>query len=266
MLRRMAAASLVFSCGAIAQTEFEAVSIKPNKSGEMAGGLRAMPGGRVNGMNVPVKVLIAWAYQVRESQISGEPGWVDSERFDVLTNSDGNPRTDYGHPELQTMFRSVLADRFKLSFHRDAKEQAVLLLRTAKNGPKIRPVEEGDCTDNPPPANPCHSLRMTKFAHIEGSRADLRGLSMLLAGFAGKIVLDKTDLKGSFSFTLDWTKYLQPPQMPPGVDPPPGAFDPMSVEPAISAALEEQLGLKLESGKGPVEILVIDHVERPSEN
>ena len=79
-------------------------------------------------------------------------------------------------------------------------------------------------------------------------------------------MVDNTGLKGSYSYTLDWTKYLQPPELPPGVVPPPNAFDPASMEPAIATALEEQLGLKLEPGKGPVEMIVVDHLERPSEN
>jgi uncharacterized protein (TIGR03435 family) len=246
--------------------EFEAVSIKPNKSGEISGGLRALPGGRVNATNVPLKVLIEWAYQVREFQISGEPGWVDSERFDVTTKANGNLRTGLFHPELETMFQAVLADRFQLALHKNTKEMPVFSLLVAKNGTKIHPADDGDCPDIPPSDNTCRSLHVTKFAHVDGKNAGMRGLASILTSFMGKIVVDKTDLKGSYTFSLDWAKFLQPPELPPGAAAPPGAFDPASVGPAIGEALQEQLGLKLESGKGPVEILVIDHVERPSEN
>ena len=271
----MAAAILVVSSwAALGQTaaptaplrEFTAVSIKPNKSGDSRVMMRGNRGGRLDATNVPVRSLITWAYQVREFQISGEPSWADSERFDVVTKSDGNPRFDFLKPELQTMFQSVLADRFKLALHRETKDLPMYSLVAAKNGPKIHAVDEGDCPEVPTPENPCRSLRHPRFSQLKGEKAPMGALVLMLGIVTGKTVADKTGLKGSFTYTLDWTKYLQPPQLPPGADAPPGAFDPMSVEPAIATALEEQLGLKLESTKGPVEILVIDHVERPTEN
>ncbi len=170
-------------------------------------------------------------------------------------------------PTLQTMFQGVLADRFRLTLHRETKEFPVYSLVAAKNGPKIHAVDEGDCPEVPNQQNPCRSLRNTKFAQLTGERAPMTALTLTLSALTQTIVVDKTGLKGSFSFTLDWTRYLEPPPSRGGDQPlPPGAFDPASVEPAISTALQEQLGLKLESGKGPVEILAIDHVERPSEN
>jgi uncharacterized protein (TIGR03435 family) len=247
--------------------EFDAVSIKPNKSGDSPSAMRGAPGGRLTATNVRVRQLITWAYQVRDFQISGEPAWVDSERYDVVTKSEGNPRFDFIQPTLETMFQGVLADRFKLALHRETKELPVYTLVVAKNGPKIHAVDEGDCPEVPTQQNPCRSLRNTKFGQLTGEKAPMAAITLMLAVYTGRTVLDKTGLKGSFSFTLDWTRYLEPPPSRGGDQPlPAGAFDPASVEPAISTALQEQLGLKLESGKGPVEILVIDHVERPSEN
>jgi uncharacterized protein (TIGR03435 family) len=245
---------------------FEVVSIKPNKSGEFRSMMRGYPGGRFTATNVTLKTLIDWAYQVRDFQVSGEPGWAATEKFDVAAKADGNPRFDFLKPELETMFQRVLEDRYKLSVHRSTKELPVDSLVVAKNGAKIHAVDEGNCPEVPPPNNPCRYLRPNRFAHLSAEKAPMSALAFTLTAFIGKTVIDKTDLKGSFTYMLDWSKYLQPPQMPPGVAPPPKAFDPMSMEPAIATALEEQLGLKLESGKGPVETLVIDHVERPSEN
>jgi uncharacterized protein (TIGR03435 family) len=274
MLRAMVVASFIFSSyGAFGQPaaplpEFSAVSIKPNKSGDSRRMMRGARGGRLNATNVPLRDLITWAYQVRDFQISGEPGWVDSERFDVVTKSEGNPRFDFLQPTLQTMFQSVLADRFKLTLHRETKELPVYSLVVAKNGPKIHAVDEGDCPEVPTPENPCRSLRRTKFTQLTGEKAPIAALALMLAATTNSTVVDKTGLKGSFSFTLDWTPDLPPPPPPGGGNQPVPAvsFDPSSMEPAISTALQDQLGLKLESGKGPVEILVIDHVERPSEN
>jgi bla regulator protein blaR1 len=267
MLRRIAMATLVLSpLVAWGQPEFEAVSIKPNKSGDARAVFHPSPGGRLTATNVTAKALIEWAYGVRDFQLSSKPGWADSERFDVAAKSDGNPRYDFTKPELETMFRSVLADRFKLAIHRTTKEMPIYSLVLAKNGPRIQAVDEGDCPEVPTPENPCRSLRPNKFGQLSAKKAPLPALALVLVGFVRRMVVDNTGLKGSYSYTLDWTKYLQPPEVPPGVVPPPNAFDPASVEPAIATALEEQLGLKLEPAKGPVEMIVMDHLERPSEN
>ncbi len=267
MLRRTTIAGLVLSSlVASGQSEFEVVSIKPNKSGDARAIFHPSPGGRLNATNVTAKGLIEWAYGARDFQLSGEPGWADSERFDVAAKSDGNPRYDFIKPELETMFRSVLEDRFKLAIHRTTKEMPIYSLVLAKNGPKIHAVDEGDCPEVPTPENPCRSLRSNKFGQLTAKKAPLPALAFVLVGFSRRMVVDNTGLKGSYSYTLDWTKYLQPPELPAGVVPPPNAFDPASVEPGIATALEEQLGLKLEPGKGPVEVIVVDHLERPSEN
>ena len=267
MLQRTALVSLVFSrLVALGQPEFEAVSIKPNKSGDVRAIFHPSPGGRLSATNVTAKALIEWAYGARDFQLSGEPGWADSERFDVVAKSDGNPRYDFIKPQLETMFQSVLADRFKPAIHRTTKEMPIYSLVAAKNGPKIHAVDEGDCPEVPTPENPCRSLRPNKFGQLTAKKAPMPALALVLVGFVRRMVIDNTGLKGSYSYTLDWRKYLQLPELPPGVVPPSSAFDPASVEPAISTALENQLGLKLESGKGPVELIVVDHLERPSEN
>jgi uncharacterized protein (TIGR03435 family) len=278
MLLGTAVASLALSfCVAFGQTatppaaplaEFEAVSIKPSKSGDRPGGMHASRGGRLNAANVTLGELIRWAYQVRDSQISGAPGWVNSERYDVAAKADGNPRYDALQPELETLFQSVLVDRFKLAFHRETKELPVYSLVVAKNGPKIQAVEEGDCPEVPTPENPCRFLRRTNFAQLTAQKAPMAALAIVLATTTNTSVADKTGLKGSFSYKLDWRPYLQAPEPPLGGNQPVPlvAFDPASFGPAISTALQEQLGLKLDSSKGPVEILVIDHAERPSEN
>src|SRR5580693_2139885 len=211
-MRQWAAIANLFftSLGAFGQPaalpEFEAVSIKPNKSGEVRANFHPSPGGRLNATNVTAKALVEWAYGVRDFQLSGEPGWADSERFDVAAKSDGNPRYDFLKPELETMFRSVLADRFKLTVHRETKELPVYSLVVAKNGPKIHSVDEGDCPEVPTPQNPCRSLRSNQFGQLTGQKAPMAALALVLVGFVRREVFDKTGLQGSFSYTLDWAK------------------------------------------------------------
>jgi uncharacterized protein (TIGR03435 family) len=269
MLRSLAVAGVLLGAGhafaQIAQSQFEAVSIRPNHSGDSRQEIHPAPGGRFTARNVTAKTLIEWAYGVRTFQLFGEPAWADSERFDVAAKADGNPRYDFLQPTLETMFRGVLADRFKLETHSVSKELPVYFLVVAKNGPKIHAADEGDCPEVPTPQNPCRSLRSKAFGQLSAEKAPMSALAFILWNFLQRAVLDKTGLTGSFTYTLDWNAYLQPTQV--GTDPPaPTIFEPASLEPAIAAALEEQLGLKLQSGKGPVDTLVIDHVERPSEN
>ena len=203
MLRHAAIASLLFSCleplgqsssgqSGAPLTEFEAVSIKPNKSGDVRSNFHPSPGGRLSATNVTAKTLIEWAYAVRAFQISGEPGWADSERFDVVAKSDGNPRYDFLKPELETMFQSVLADRFKLTIHGDTKELPVYSLALAKNGPKIHAVDEGDCPEVPTPQNPCRSVLPNKFGQLTAEKAPVSALAFVLTNFTGRIVVDKT--------------------------------------------------------------------------
>ena len=263
---------VVAACWALGQPSaplpgFEVVSIKPDKSGDLRMNIHPSPGGRFTATNVTAKALIEWAYGMREFQLSGEPAWADSERFDVAAKADGNPRYDFLQPQLETMFRGVLADRFQLAVHSVTKELPVYHLLVAKHGPKIHAVDEGDCPEVPNPQNPCRFLRPAGFGKLAAQKAPLPALALVLTGLTRRTVLDGTELKGSFTYTLDWTKYIQPLLLPPGAGPPPPAtFDPTSIELGISTALEEQLGLKLESGKGPVETLVVDHIERPTEN
>ncbi len=261
---------LLNSCRALAQKsadlpEFEAVSITSNKSGEARSGFRPAPGGKLNAVNVTAKFLIEWAYLVRDYQVSGEPKWVDTDRFDVRTTSQSNPPYHILRPVLQSMFQKVLVDRFNLTYHKTSKEMQVYLLSVAKSGPKIQPIDDGPCPEVPTTDHPCRSLRVAKFGQIAGEKAAISALARLLTGVTGKIVLDNTNLEGAYTFTQDWTKYLQPPSGGRGENIP-NAFDSESVEPAIATALQEQLGLKLQPGKGPVEVLVIDRIERPTEN
>jgi uncharacterized protein (TIGR03435 family) len=263
---------------------FEVVSIKPNHG---AGGnmtIRMAPGGRFTAENVPVKLILEQAYGVKDSQILGAPGWIDSERYDVEAKPEDSSADEKQKPgpekesaQLRLMLQSMLADRFKLTLHHETKELPVYALVVAKNGPKLHETADTPGDSTPPgPMGPSGGPPLKGRMMING-RGELTVNGVALARFAdvlsrqiGHIVVDKTGLKGNYDFTLKWTP--DEGQMPggpgggPGGPPRDAAPPPDASGPSIFTALQEQLGLKLESQKGPVDTLVIDHVERPSEN
>jgi bla regulator protein blaR1 len=214
-----------------------------------------------------LKYLLTLAYEVRSFQISGGSGCIDSDRFDILAKSDdssasenapGDPSkpTETQYKTMQERMRptlqALLADRFQLRLHRETKEQRVYALVVGKNGTKLQPASE------------FRGLHIG-WGQLTGNGATLEMLTTALAGQLGRPVLDRTGLKGSFNFKLEWS----PESAQVGGSSPRG-LDPASPTdtggPSMFTAVEEQLGLKLESARGPVELLVIDHVEKPSQN
>jgi bla regulator protein blaR1 len=258
---------------------FEVASIKPNKSG---GELRIMgTGDRFTATNISLHGLIQVAYGVQDFQISGIPKWMDSENYDIAAKMDSSLAHDLqklNEDQLklqnQRMLQALLADRFKLTLHRETKDLPVYALVTAKNGLKIQVSKPGDTYPNGiqgPDGHPAgEGMDVIRAGLITAQAVPMARLVELLSGILGRTILDKTELKGKYDFML---------QLPPddthaamfkgqegnsqGID---NSSPPESSEPSIFTALQEQLGLKLESTKGPVKVLVIDHVDRPSEN
>jgi uncharacterized protein (TIGR03435 family) len=204
-------------------------------------------------------------------KISGGPGWIDSDRYDIEAKADGNPP---GEIMAGPMTQALLEDRFKLKVHREAREQPVYSLTVAKGGLKIQPLTEPCVTRDllammaargAPPSNICGSVRRPTVKG-QNMTVDLRSMTMAnlaayLSGTMDRTVLDKTSTPGIFDMKLEFVIDDTTRNFPgaraatPSADPGPSIFT------AI-----QQLGLKLESDKGPVEFLVIDHVEKPSEN
>jgi uncharacterized protein (TIGR03435 family) len=258
---------------------FEVASIKPNHSRELNISFGFHPG-RFVATGTTAKQLIALAYDVRDLQVSGGPSWVDSERYDIeakepdsvvaeLPKLPPNQRAE----QLRLMVQSLLADRFKLKLRHESKEHPVYALVVAKNGPKLQEAKPGDTYPNgmkgPDGVGHAGMMRMGP-GQLAGQGTPMESLARLLSEQLGRTVLDQTGLKGNYDFTLQWTPeqgeamMLKGPEGgKPGTD---NAAPPESSGPSIFTAIQEQLGLKLESTKGPVEILVIDHVEKPSEN
>jgi bla regulator protein BlaR1 len=252
---------------------FEVASIKPSGGDDRRTMIQIQPGGGFRASGMTVKMLLTQAYDVREFQVSGGPSWINTKRYDITAKSEhsdeaqslpDDPRkmTDEQRKtvsdQMRERLRALLAERFQLTIHRETKEQSVYALVVGKGGSKLKESETKEGT------GPRGMMRMGR-AQLSGQGVPLQMLTQSLSSQLGRPVIDRTGLKGNFDFKLEWTPDPgQPAAMPangPDAPPPP---DPNG--PSIFTALQEQLGLRLESQKGPVEMLVIDKVEKPSEN
>lgn len=221
--------------GTTAGPQFEVASIKPNASGSRGPTIYNPTRGRFAIDSITLKALIAYAYDVREFQVSGGPSWVGSEEYNIVAK----PQGEASNERILAMAKDLLAERFKLTLHHESKEMPVLALTVAKGGARLHPSEG------------------TGGPEIRGGRGRLVArkvtMGMLAAQLAGRVldrpVLDRTGIGGEFDVDLEWTRDESP-----------------DSGPSIFTALQEQLGLKLETQKGVVDVLAIDHVERPSAN
>jgi uncharacterized protein (TIGR03435 family) len=260
--------------------QYEVALIKRNKSIDNKQRISFPPNG-FTATNITPQMLIRVAYGVEDNQISRAPNWVNSENYDVEAKVDSSVADalrklgeDQRKLERQRMLQALLADRFKLTLHRETKDLPVYALVIAKNGAKLQKSKPGDTYPNglkgPDglPGGPT-SMRIKPGEVIIQARP-VESLAWALSRLLGRTVLDKSALKGNYDFTLQWAPdegqggMLKGPEgSQQGTD---NAPSPESPGPSIFAAIQEQLGLKLESQNGPGEILVIDHVEKPSEN
>jgi uncharacterized protein (TIGR03435 family) len=279
MLLTVGCLVLILTGYVIAQTdahpEFEVASIKPAAPDARGMFIRRTPGGRVNITNMTLKELIVIAWRIQPFQISGGPAWLDSVHYDVAAKSENSSKPG----EMPLMIQALLEDRFRLTFHLETKELPIYALVMAKKdgklGPRLTESKVGGCTppdlSKPPPlpepgkvpALGCGGLIMQPRL-LRGVGVTVEPLIPMLSRLLGRTVVDKTGLTGKFDITMEWTPdESQLMQLPPDAPKPPPA-DPSG--PSIFTALQEQLGLKLESQKGPVEIFVIERAEKPSEN
>jgi uncharacterized protein (TIGR03435 family) len=247
-----------------AKPTFEAATIKPNTSGDFGQYFR-MIGVSPSMSNQTLKNMIFWAYHVHDFQITGGPGWMSTDHWDLQAKT-----TEGGaYEKMQLMVQALLQDRFKLALHREIKELPIYNLAVAKGGLKIQPIKEGSCIP-PDPKNPgvapgknvmdyCGTSGFGRCM-IEGASATMTELAESLSNAVSRTVVDKTGVDGRFRYQVNYAPEFANPFQPGG--PPPACGD----APSIFTALPEQLGLRLDSAKGPVEVLVIDHAEKPSEN
>jgi uncharacterized protein (TIGR03435 family) len=276
------ASQVILAQPAEQQAAFEVASIKPNKSGDPAGraNFPLGPGdvftpahGVFSAQNLPLFTYISFAYRIQGNQErslrSQLPDWVTAEHFDIEARALGNPTKD----QMRLMMRSLLADRFKLAIHLESKQIpifALLLARSGTTGPRFRPhPDDGSCSGNPPPKEGEMSgqfpalcgglLRVppsTPGLHSWGARnvtLPFIANQLTAMGALDRPVFDQTGLSGTFDFALEWAD--EPADTN---DVPAGA--------TFLQAIREQLGMKLESQRSSVEVIVLDHVEHPSEN
>jgi uncharacterized protein (TIGR03435 family) len=242
--------------------EFDVSSVKPNKANCCFSG--GANNGQAGAKDSTVKALISLAYKVQEFQIVGGPGWIGSERFDV----EGRTEDKTADPDrLRMMLRSLLEDRFKLKLHMETRQVPVYALVVAKGGPKIKLAADQTSPDvngpSPKGAGPNHGAIRFGPGSMAGNAVNFSLLVRFLSQRLDRPVVDRTGLSGRYDFLLQWTPEVGETKLDPGGNPLP-VGDPTG--PSIFSAIQEQLGLRLESTKGPVEVLVIDSVEMPDQN
>jgi uncharacterized protein (TIGR03435 family) len=213
-----------------------------------------MQGHRFVARNHALKTLIAAAYNLSPRVIAGGPVWIDSDRYDILAKPPGELRPSLD--QQMAMLRQLLADRFRLTFHRERKEFPIYALTVARNGSKLRPGTEPP--EGPKPLIFALSPRSAVLPARNATMAELA--SVLQRSALDRPVIDQTGLAGRYDFDLAWT----PDETQFGGQAPRGRDEPN--KPDLFAAMQEQLGLRLQATKGLVEALVIDQAERPSEN
>lgn len=238
-------------------------TIKPVDSDAQKGRYIVMQGtNRFVGKNYTVKLLIAAAYEVSPKVISGGPPWIESDHYDILALTPGEARPT--HDQQMAMLRNLLADRFRLAFHREPKEFSIYALEVAKSGPKYGSGAEPGLKESTAPATDPAALISTVYPdHIKlPARNATMGdfASLLQRALLDRPVVDKTGLTGRYDFDLEWA----PDETQFGGEVPVAPADADS--PPFFTAIEQQLGLRLEATRGPVEALVVDSVERPSAN
>lgn len=233
--------------------KFEVASIKPcqpgtpEPPGQRMGMVRyTYPGGRFDAKATTVEFLLEWAYDLLPSQHSRGPTWTESERFDIVAKAAGNATDD----ELKLMTQALLAESFKLKFHRERREGPVLLVTLGKAAPKLFPPTEGEA----------HSLRIIPQTdsdrkvvsyRVVATRFSFAQLNLTFARQLERVIVNGTGLDGDFDFTLDFT---------------PDENRPNPLDPSlIISAMRDQLGLNIKAQKVPVEYLVVDSVEKFSE-
>jgi uncharacterized protein (TIGR03435 family) len=247
--------------------QFDVASVKPNKSGGIPNVIAFLPGGRFTATNTALRELIRVAYGVQPSQLIDGPEWIGSSRFDVAARAE----TD-GRPSL-AMIRHLLEERFQLATHRETRELPLYALVVARGdrrlGPQLR-VSDVDCTaavTTGPSADGRQHCDSFTGAPPRWSAAGvtMAQIALALSRQARATVVDRSGLTGSFDVELQWTPEGLP-RRPDNIDVPLRlngfVVDPNG--PSIFTAIEEQLGLKLDSGKGPVDVVVIDSVSQPS--
>lgn len=253
---------------------FEVASVKTNKTGDGRIMMGIAPGGRFTATNIPGRLIVRQAFNVQDFQIVGAPDWLNSERYDVVAKA---PEGEFTGEQVRPMLQSLLEERFKLASHTETRDLPIYELVKAKPdgtlGPALTPgavdcaAARGRRGGGPPlaPPQPGQKIEcgmMIGMGRLNAGGMPLSELVRTLSQQVGRVIVDKTGLTGGYDFELTYAPeqlgFGGPVQLngaPPPVDP---------NAPNLFTALQEQLGLKLESARGPVDVLVIDRIEQPT--
>jgi uncharacterized protein (TIGR03435 family) len=233
------AAALALFCAITinAQTPaFEAASIHLS-AGDETGGQLGYPPGRFTVENCTLSFIIQEIYGLREFQLVGGPKWISNRNFDITAEA----ASPVGDDQLRLMAQTLLANRFHLRVHREMRPLPVYALIVGKNGPKLH-ASKGNGRGN---------IKTFANGSIGGNNVSLAFLAERLSSYADRPVIDKTGFTEPIAFTLQWAPDETPAD---------------TTHPSLYTAVQEQLGLKLKPEKDPIEVLVIDHIERPTPN
>jgi uncharacterized protein (TIGR03435 family) len=244
-------ACLLAQTAAAPPLTFDVVSIHPSDPGTQGGRIKPIPGDHgYTAQNFPVRLMIALMYKIPLRQVEGGPDWINNEGFDVEARADGPHSVD----DLHTMYQNLLADRFGLRFHHDVREGNIYALTIDPSGLKLKPNTSPEDDKIPVNGSP---------AHTTGVRVPMVYLTWFLSLLLqndGRPVVDQTGLTGNYDFVLSFRPILPP-------DAPPDALPPEDRDlPTLFDALRTQLGLRLTATRGPIDHLVIDHIEKPTPN
>jgi len=239
-----------------AKPAFEVASIRRSTERQAGGSLRMEADGVFRAVNLDVRSLMLSAYRTVQqrlfvSQIVGAPEWVSTDRYDITARVGralaARPQAEL-YSQLPALLQTLLEDRFKLKVHHETRELPVFVLTLAKSDGTLGPRLRRSSVDCSAASDRC-GIRFRPPAHLSGTSVSVESLANLLSGSVERVVVDRTGLRGAYDIDLEWS-------------PDPSAADTRS----IAAAVQEQLGLKLEPSRAPIDALVIDHVERPTEN
>ena len=233
---------------------FEVATIKPSQP-DRPGKTFLVRGRQFSTVNTTLSDIMTFAYGIHARQITGGPAWLESDKYDITAKPDGDGQPN--EKQWKAMVQKLLADRFKLTFHRDKKELSVYAIVVGKTGPKLTP-SQGDPNGLP-------TLFFRKLGELTVRNATMTDFAGTMQGAVlDRPVVDQTEIHGRYDFTLSWTPdEFQFTSFGVRITPP---ADNTDAPPDLFTAIQQQLGLRLESTKAPAEVLVIDGVEKPSEN